>query len=362
MIAMSTVLENKNPFKTVLGFATQLGEDGRAMHKSWGNAIEFNEAADKIGSDVMRWMFVRQDPAQNMLFGYHLADETRRQFHLKLWNIYNFFVTYANMDGWKPSKNQKSKIKSQNVLDAWILIRLNQTILEVTKSLERFDPYNSSAVIDKFVDDLSVWYLRRSRDRRNNDFYHTTYYILLTTSKLLAPFIPFLAETIYTNLTKEESVHLAQWPTVDAKTQMLNDKLIEEMQKVREIVEVGHSLRKENNIPVRQPLSLLSTVYSSLSTELTQIVLEELNVKSVKYGQKTNKLDLTITPELKEEADTRDLIRKIQAARKELGTALNDNVKVTAPWIPTNKKMLELLKTKTLCIALEQGNFNVTKI
>jgi isoleucyl-tRNA synthetase len=124
MIAMSTVLENKNPFKTVLGFATQLGEDGRAMHKSWGNAIEFNEAADKIGSDVMRWMFVRQDPKENMLFGYKTADETRRQFHLKLWNIYNFFVTYANLDSWSPTKSTKDKVRYLRQMD----FTINETV------------------------------------------------------------------------------------------------------------------------------------------------------------------------------------------------------------------------------------------
>ena len=202
MIAMSTVLEDTNPFENVLGFATQLGEDGRPMHKSWGNAIEFNEAADKIGSDVMRWMFVRQDPKENMLFGYRLADETRRQFHLKLWNIYNFFFTYANMDAWRPVQSTKYKVQSTDILDKWIRIRLNETIKIVTDSLEKFDPYASSNAIYQFVDDLSVWYIRRSRERRNNDFYQTTYYVLLTTSKLLAPFTPFISEIIYKNLTK----------------------------------------------------------------------------------------------------------------------------------------------------------------
>src|SRR3989339_1552931 len=219
----------------------------------------------------MSWMFVRQDPAQNMLFGYKLADETRRQFHLKLWNIYNFFITYSNLDGFVPTSHKSLITNHSHVLDKWILIRLNQTILEVTKCLEKFDPYNSSSAIDKFVDDLSVWYLRRSRDRRNRDFYQTTYYVLLTTSKLLAPFIPFLAETIYVNLTKNESVHLETWPECP-------------------------DLTKED-------------------------------------------LDLSITPELKEEADTRDLIRKIQATRKELGVHINHKVKLTAPWLPSNQKL-----------------------
>lgn len=361
MIAMSTVLENKNPFKTVLGFATQFGEDGRPMHKSWGNAIEFNEAADKIGSDVMRWMFARQDPTQNMLFGYKLADETRRQFHLKLWNVYNYFVTYTNTDGWKP--NKKAKV-SKDVLDRWINLRLNETVMAVTNYLEKYDAYSASSIIDKFVDDLSVWYLRRSRDRRSSDFYSTMYVVLSTVSKILAPFIPFLTDLIYTNLTKEESVHLTSWPNF-AKASLGKPEinLLSEMQAVREIVEIGHSLRKENNIAVRQPLSELRIKNEELRIKtLEQLILDELNVKTIKYGQKENKLNLEITPELKEEADARDLIRKIQAARKELGTKLDDKIKVTATWIPTNKKLLELLKTKTLCDVLEIGDFNVCKI
>jgi isoleucyl-tRNA synthetase len=363
MIAMSTVLENKNPFKTVLGFATQLGEDGRAMHKSWGNAIEFNEAADKIGSDVMRWMFVRQDPKENMLFGYKTADETRRQFHLKLWNIYNFFVTYANLDSWSPTKSAKDKVLSTDVLDKWILVRLNETVKNVTDSLEKFDAYVASSVIDKFVDDLSLWYIRRSRDRKDNNFYSTTFEVLVTLSKLLAPFTPFLAELMYTNLTKEESVHLSDWPYSAEASQgkPVEDKLLSEMQTVREIVEIGHGLRKENNIAVRQPLSKFEITNSKFEIEgMEQILLDELNIKSIKYGQKENKLDLVITPELKEEADTRDLIRKIQGARKDMGIAMNAKVNLSTNWMPENKELKDWLLKKTLTEKVTVGEFSVS--
>ncbi|MCX6724887.1 MAG: class I tRNA ligase family protein, partial [Candidatus Shapirobacteria bacterium] len=134
LIAMSTVLENTNSFKTVLGHGMVLGEDGQAMHKSMGNAIEFNEGADKIGVDVMRWMFLAHNPADNLLFGYKTADEVRRRFHLLLWNIYNFFVSYANLEKWQPIKADKNKVV--NILDRWIISRLNQLIKEVTKFLE----------------------------------------------------------------------------------------------------------------------------------------------------------------------------------------------------------------------------------
>ena len=357
MIAMSTVLEDTNPFKKVLGYATALGEDGRAMHKSWGNAIEFNEAADKIGADVMRWMFVRQDPSQNLLFGYKLADETRRQFHLKLWNIYNFFVTYANIAEWKPIKN----ISSKNVLDKWILIRLDETIQEVTNSLELFSAYNASSEIEKFVDDLSLWYIRRSRDRKDSDFFGTTHYVLVTLCKILAPFTPFVAEIIYTNLTKEKSVHLALWPKVTIKRNNDDKKLIQEMQTVREIVELGHCLRKENNIPVRQPLNNLKIKNKKLEiNELEKLILDELNIKSISWDEKTNKLDLLITPELKEEADTRDLIRKIQAARKELGVQINDKINLSSPWMPKTDNLKKLVIEKTLISKIVKGEFGIS--
>lgn len=356
MIAMSTVLENENPFKTVLGFATQLGEDGRAMHKSWGNAIEFNEAADKIGADVMRWMFARQDPSQNMLFGYKSADETRRQFHLKLWNIYNFFVTYSNLDFWNPKSDVQ---ESKEVLDLWLNARLKEVVVGVTNSLNQYDAYNASSLIEKFVDDFSVWYIRRSRGRRDSNFYSTTYNALKTLSLILAPFNPFISDLIYKNLTKEESVHLASWPVVDSlnKDETL---LIDEMKKLREVVEIGHSLRKENNIALRQPLLELAVTIKGFEVSgLEQILLDELNVKGVKYGQKENKLDLTITPELKEEADTRELIRKIQNARKEMAVNLDQKIVVTNDWYPKQEQLLELLKSKTLAVELNTGEFKI---
>src|SRR3989344_8188312 len=223
LIAMSTVLENREPFKTVLGFATFLAEDGRPMHKSWGNAIEFNEGAEKIGVDVMRWMFVRQNPAENLLFGYKVGDEVRRQFHLKLWNIYNFFVTYANLDKWNTKKKPGSV--NQTLLDKWILSRLNQVIKGVSNNLEKFDSYTASSYLEEFVDDFSNWYIRRSRERtgilaktnQKQTFFETTFFVLVNLCKILAPFIPFISDIIYKNLTKEESVHLTEWPELDGE-------------------------------------------------------------------------------------------------------------------------------------------------
>ncbi len=374
-IAMSTVLEDRNPFKTVLGYGTLLGEDGRAMHKSWGNSIEFNEGADKIGVDVMRWMYVRQNPADNMLFGYKVADEVRRRFHLKLWNIYNFFITYSNLEGWKPGKDFKLKQTGLGILDKWILTRMSQTIKNVTLSMEKYDPYVASGEIEKFVDDLSLWYIRRSRDRvgpaaqdkkDKEAFYAVTYHVLVTLSKFMAPFTPFMTDLIYKNLTKKESVHLEDWPKVIKDLKKDDLTLLEEMKAIREIVEKVHSLRKDSQIPVRQPLSNASVVYpiAKIRTEIMKIAGEELNLKSltVKNGSVLSaKLDTKITKELEEEAKVRELIRKIQEERKLMNLNLTQKVNVVSEWLPSDKKLVQWLLMKAQVKELKEGKFKVAK-
>jgi isoleucyl-tRNA synthetase len=201
----------------------------------------------------------------------------------------------------------------------------------------------------------------RSRDRNDSDFFSTTHHALVTLCKLLAPFTPFLAEVIYVNLTKEESVHLALWPKLNKEEKPSDKKLIREMQIVREIVELGHCLRKENNIPVRQPLNNLKIKNNKLEINgLEKLILDELNIKSISWDEKTNKLDLLITPELKEEADTRDLIRKIQAARKELGVQIDDKVNLSSPWMPKTDNLKKWVIEKTLINKIVKGEFGIS--
>jgi len=370
LIAMSTVMEDAEPFKTVLGYATLFDEKGNAMHKSSGNMIEFTQGADQMGVDVMRWMFVRQNPAENLLFGYKVADEVRRRFHLKIWNVYNFFVTYANLDAWRPVQSTKYSVHSTNVLDKWILARLNQVIQTVTNDLEKYDAYTGAGEIEKFVDDLSLWYIRRSRDRvgpaaeSENDrsaFYQTTYYILHTLSRLLAPFIPFISETLFMNLTKEESVHLSDWPNVNIKSQKTSHKLLEEMKIVREIVETAHSIRKEKGIGVKQPLNSYSITLQPISKNLEYLIKDEINVKKLIWGSKENEFDLKITAELSEEAGIRDLARKIQEERKLLGLNLTQKVNVQLEAIPLDKKLVQWMTKKAQINSLSVGKFKVSK-
>jgi len=353
LIVMGTVLAKTNPFKTVLGYASLLAENGQAMHKSAGNAIEFNEGADKIGVDVMRWMYALHNPTDNLLFGYKLADETRRKFHLTLWNIYNFFVSYANLNKWQPKiKNQKSKIKI-SLLDQWILARLSEVIKITTESLEKYDAKTASESLESFVQDLSLWYIRRSRDRVGPEFFATCHEVLVTLCRLLAPFTPFIAEEMYKNLTGEESVHLATWP----QPGKVDRKLIEDMELIRKICELGHAKRKEAAIKVRQPLSMVTVHSIKLDDALIELIKAELNVKEVKFiakGDLSVLLDTKLTPELEAEGLAREIVRKIQDARKEAGTKLDQKIEVTLPDWP--KEFEDYIKKQTLATKLHKGD------
>lgn len=296
LLAMSTAVTGERPTKTVLGFATLLGEDSRAMHKSWGNAIEFNEAADNIGADVMRWMFANQRYDTDLLFGYHAADETRRRFFIPLWNVYSFFVTYANLDGWTPNESNRELAS----LDHWIRARLHELTGEVTSALDEYDLPRAAKAAEVFVDDLSNWYVRRSRrrfwkseaDSDKQAAYSTLYEVLVTLAKLLAPVLPFMAEALYQNLvrsvdaTASESVHHCAWPHVD---EALIDRALLDDVAISRAVALGHSIRASSNIKVRQPLGKAIVVVSHDqrdSVERTKdIIADELNVKSVELAE-----------------------------------------------------------------------------
>ena len=349
MIAMSTVIKNSPPYKTVLGFATLLDEKGEEMHKSKGNAIEFNEAADKIGVDVMRWMYLSQNPVNNLLFGYHKADDVRRRFYLILWNIYSFFITYANLNDWNPDSKIGS-YQSTNVLDRWIVSRLNSAIAQVTQSLTDYNVQTASQTIEDFViGDLSTWYVRRSRERIK-DALPALYSILVNLSKLLAPFMPYVAEEMYMNLAGENSVHLSDFPQANPKSIDIN--LEKEMKKAREIVEKAHAKRKETQIKVRQPLQKLEYGGQKLPEPLELVIADEVNVKEVVHA-KALRLDAKLSPALKAEGEAREIIRQIQQARKEAGCELSEKVTVTLPAWP--KEYETEIKKQTLSKELVKG-------
>ena len=357
LIAMSTVLEGREPFEILLGYALVRDERGREMHKSKGNAIDFQAAADKMGVDVMRWLYLSQNPTANLNFGFKIGDKVRRKLHLKLWNVYNFFVTHANLDGWQPKKRLVFKPEK---LDLWILTRLDQMIVEVTTALDEFNTAFATQVIEKFVDDLSGWYLRRSRLRLGTNFYATLHTVLTTLSRVMAPFIPFLTEEIYCNLTGGNSVHLTGWPKVENLV-VLDQKLLKKMMVVREICELGHAARKKVKIRVRQPLGELRIANCELriDNQLVQLIKDELNVKEIVFekgkGQLEVRIDTEITPELRVEAEVMELAHRIQALRKKRNCRLNQLIIVYSPELPRSKEWQNYLKKRVLAKKLLPG-------
>lgn len=365
MIAMSTVLEDTNPFETVLGFSSMLGEDGRPMHKSWGNSIELNEGADKIGVDVMRWIFARHNPERNLLFGYKMATETKRLFHMMLWNSYRFFANYASLESWEPKIEMEHR---PSQLDLWILHQLDQTVIDVTTSLDKYDAFTASAAIEAFVSDLSTWYIRRSRDRigpsaLNQDDKETCYRTLRTVfdviSRVLMPVMPFMSDVIYTNITGEESVHLADWPEV-ATPEVIDTKLIENMTQVRKICELGNAFRKNNSISNKQPLASLIVKGGSkaiaIDEELIQLIKDELNVEDVKFvsGDVLSvEFDTKLTDRLIKKGRARELVRAIQEARKLAGCRLDEVVNITLPDWP--EEFEKDIKQQTLVNQIVKG-------
>ncbi len=319
LIAMATVLENAQPFKNVLGYASVKDEKSEEMHKSKGNAIWFSDAAEKMGVDIMRWMFATANPYENLNFGYKHGEEIYRRFVLIFRNVCQFFVTYANIDNW-----QSTGEVSKNVLDRWIIARLNQVVIEVTKNLDKYQPQQATRSLEGFIiNDLSTWFLRRSRSRKGPEFYETLHFVLLETLKLFSPFMPFLSEAIYQNLKNPndpESVHLCSWP----KAGEIDEKLLADMQEVRNIVEIGHSLRAESGVRLRQPLAKIE-IPIKLNEDLNTILKDELNVLEVVEGSVV-KLDTILTPELKARGAMRDLVRLIQDLRKKSGLVAGQKV------------------------------------
>jgi isoleucyl-tRNA synthetase len=327
---MSTALENRPPFETVLGHAMVRDEHGAEMHKSAGNAIWFEDAADTMGVDVMRWLFMRQNPAQNINFGYGPADEVRRGMFLTLWNTYAFFVTYASLDGWQPGNPQMTQTGAGErsagfrpargaltELDRWVLSELHNLVAGVTERLQDFDALGATRIIEAFVEDLSNWYVRRSRrrfwksesDADKQAAYATLHECLVTLARLMAPFTPFVAEEMYENLVRSfdeqalESVHLADWPQADAS--MIDRTLMEETRLVMRIASLGRAARAKAELKVRQPVAeLFVKLPTSLEEQalerLAPQLLDELNVKELRIVRdESDFLRFEVKPNLK---------------------------------------------------------------
>lgn len=338
------------PFKNVISTGLVLDDKGSKMSKSKGNVVNPMDIIPLTGADTIRWYLLTAATAgENIPFSKELVLEKNRKFVLILWNSYKFFLDYAASVNWQ-CELDRGELR---LFDKWVLARLTEVVLKVNSSLDAYDVTNAGRTIEDFVsNDLSTWYIRRNRDRvglendekDRNLVLGVLYGNLVTLSKLLAPFMPFLSEEMYKNLTGDPSVHLTDFPLGD-KT-LLDEKLIKDMKVVRKIVEAGHAKRKESSMKLRQPLAEVTYSYTEqLGEDLEQIIADELNVKKVSF--KTGKvqvevyLDTNLTPELTEEGEARDFMRQIQQMRKDAGLTLKDKINILAPnWPVKYEKMI----------------------
>ncbi len=310
--AISTMLFDSVAYKNVICLGHIQDADGRKMSKSLGNIVQPWDVLNVHGADALRWyLYTATPPGNERRFSVDLVGEVMRNFTLTLWNVYSFFVTYANLDNWKPTMDGQV---AYSHLDRWLLSELNVLVRDVTESYEHYDVTGATRPLEKFVEQLSTWYLRRSRrrfwksesDSDKQAAYSTLYTALVTMSKLLAPSMPFLAEEMYQNLLRPfdknapESVHLAFWPELNAE--FVDEKLNQDMRLIMRLASLGHAARAKANRKVRQPLAEAAFSVANVNErdavrDFDDLLLDELNVKKVRLlDASTEALQHTVKP------------------------------------------------------------------
>ncbi|MEK7166799.1 MAG: isoleucine--tRNA ligase [Patescibacteria group bacterium] len=355
---LSNALFNSISFKNVIVTGVLTGTDGRKMSKSFGNYPDPRMTLEKYGSDALRMYFMNSpimlgDDAN--LVEIDIQDALRKNV-IVLWNVVKFYELFMLSDNKMSVININDK---ENILDVWILTRLNQLIKEVTENLEKYNLPGASRPIGEFINDLSTWYLRRSRnrfkgddDKDKQDALTTTQYILIELSKVIAPFTPFIAEQIWQKVTgnnfknKDKSAHLEKWPEIINLKPDKFDNILEEMEQVRNIIEFGLAKRDEAKIKVRQPLQELRIKNYELKNDFKLLILDELNIKNIVCekgnGAISVELDTNITHKLKLEGIKREIVRIVNAARKDAGFNLKNCTKIF--YFTDSKLILDAIK------------------
>ncbi|MBF1034110.1 MAG: isoleucine--tRNA ligase [Candidatus Nanosynbacter sp.] len=375
---VNTALFSDIAYKNVITTGTLAGNDGRKMSKSLGNYTDPNLLMDQYSADSLRFLMLSSPVLAGEDFS--LIDKDVSDVARKLsmiWNVYDFFTMYAEVDGFD-SDQAMAVSEFVNPLDIWLVSRVHQVRNQITEGMEAYNiPAALSSVLE-FIDDMSNWFVRRSRrrfwksedDQDKLEAYSTLYYVLIYLAKILAPFTPFLAEELYQKMTGAgvvnseipESVHLLDWPEAG----VIDEAVLVQMAKTREIITTGLAERMkktetEAQIKVRQPLAKLVYAGEKLDGFYEQIIMEEVNVKSVEHGEALV-LDKTLTPELLEEGKIRELIRFVQAARKKAGLNVDDRIRLMVSMeVPETYR--EMLMNEVLAEELvKEGNFAYDEI
>ncbi len=359
--AISSLVMDRIAYKNVISLGLILDENGQKMSKSRGNVVDPWEVINEYGADPMRWyMYTSSPPGNERRFSKELVGEVVRSFMLTLWNTYSFFVTYANLDNWTPDS---ALIPAFSEMDDWLLSSLETLVRDVTYAYENFDVIGATRPIEKFVDDLSNWYLRRSRrrfwksesDADKAAAYETLYKALVTVSKLIAPTMPFMAETLYRNLVTSVdedapiSVHLAEWPKVEEH--LINEGLNRDMTLVMKLASLGHSARNKSNIKVRQPLAEAAFAVGKAEEgevieRFRDILEDELNVKHVRLlGGDEEAVTYTLNPLPKQ------LGQKYRALSPKIRQAILD--------LPAQESALKLLEGLNLVVKVDDKYYEI---
>jgi isoleucyl-tRNA synthetase len=351
MHVISNALYGKESFKNCIVTGVIQGNDGRKMSKNYGNYPDPKDSLIKYGADSLRMYLMGSQivVGQDVAISESDWSDYLRSVVLILFNSYKFFVSYANLEEFEYDGQFHS---SNNVLDRWIVARLKETAQNVDENLGSYNLPPLVLALKQFINDLSTWYIRRSRDRVGLEAYQTMAWIFENLFKIMAPLTPFISDYLYKHLTNNESVHLTDWPQL-SKLDQDETKLIEDMKRIRKLVEAGLAARKTANIKVRQPLRTVrfNSQFTIDNDQLIQLIKDELNIKNIEFDMNQEQpavLDTELDDELIEEGKLRELVRAVQDARKEAGARLDQHIKLVVPQLPTVPEMLDSLKRQVL--------------